>query len=41
MDLIDDEVRPIDKIPSRLEDEQIIENEESGEAEEYDYQCYK
>jgi hypothetical protein len=44
MELIDDEVRPVEKIPNMLDDNQTIENEEAGEPEdyeEYDYQCYK
>lgn len=44
MDLIDDEVRPEEKIPMMLEDNQTIENEEAGEPEDYEdyeYACYK
>jgi len=44
MDLIDDDVRPVEKIPNMLEDDQTIENDEAGEAEDmedYNYQCYR
>lgn len=44
MDLIDDEVRPEEKIPEMLDEYQTVENEEAGEPEDiedYDYTCYR
>ena len=44
MDLIDDEVIPEEKLPRMLDEYQTVENEEAGEAEDYedyDYSCYR
>jgi len=38
MKLIDDQIIPKDKIPTELDDNQTVEDEES---EEYDYPCYR